>query len=85
MRRAQTEDEGRKTAVVIDLAAYEALMEHLEDLEDALQLDEAARSAKSFRSYDEICPGRQPRLKGHCSAFSSCSSSCRFLRPLPST
>jgi hypothetical protein len=45
---------GRKTAVMLDVAAYRALMEYVEDLEDALELDEAVRSAKSFRSYDEI-------------------------------
>ena len=45
---------GRKTAVMLDVATYRALMEYVEDLEDALELDEAVRSAKSFRSYDEI-------------------------------
>jgi len=39
--------------VKIDTESYDALMEHLESLEDALELDEAVRSAKSFRSYDE--------------------------------
>ena len=45
---------GRKTAVMLDVATYRALMEYVEDLEDALELDEAVRSAKSFRPYDEI-------------------------------
>ena len=45
---------GRKTAVMLDVATYRALMEYVEDLEDALELDEAVRSAKSFRSYGEI-------------------------------
>ena len=48
------DDRGRKTAVVIDLAAYKALIEHLENLEDALDLDEAIRSAKSSRAYEDI-------------------------------
>lgn len=48
------DDRGRKTAVVLDIATYQALLDHLEDLEDALELDEALRSAKSFRPYEEI-------------------------------
>lgn len=52
--RYVVDERGRKTAVLIDLAAYRALIEHLENLEDALELDEAIRSAKSFRAYDEI-------------------------------
>jgi len=48
---------GRKTAVLLDIASYRALVEHLEDLEDALELDEAVRSAGSFRPYDEIRAG----------------------------
>ena len=53
-QRFVVDERGRKTAVVLDIAAYQALMEHLEDLEDTLELDEAVRSSKSFRSYDEI-------------------------------
>ena len=45
---------GRKTAVMLDVASYRALLDYVEDLEDALELDEAVRSAKSFRPYDEI-------------------------------
>ncbi|MDO8587500.1 MAG: hypothetical protein Q7T82_10725 [Armatimonadota bacterium] len=41
---------GRKTAVMLDIPTYRALLEHLEDLEDALELDEAVRTAKEFRS-----------------------------------
>lgn len=48
------DEHGKKTAVVLDIAAYEALIEHLEDLEDALELDQAIRSASNFRSYDEV-------------------------------
>ena len=42
-------EKGKKTAVMLDIATYRALLERLEDLEDALELDEAARTAKSFR------------------------------------
>ena len=48
------DEHGKKTAVVLDVAAYEALLQHLEDLEDALELDEATRSATSFRPYTEV-------------------------------
>jgi hypothetical protein len=55
MREKYLVDEGGKaTAVVLDIKAYQRLLQHLEDLEDALELDEAVRAAKSFRSYDEI-------------------------------
>ncbi len=47
-------ERGIKTAVVLDIAAYKAMIEHLENLEDALELDEAVRSAKGFRPYSEI-------------------------------
>ena len=47
-------EKGKKTAVMLDIATYRALLERLEDLEDALELDEAARTAKNFRPYEEI-------------------------------
>ena len=46
--------DGKKKAVVLDMEAYRQLMEHLENLEDALELDQAIRESKGFRSYDEI-------------------------------
>ena len=52
--RYVVDEHGRKTAVVLDVAAYEALLQHLEDLEDALELDEAMRSTTSFRPYREV-------------------------------
>jgi PHD/YefM family antitoxin component YafN of YafNO toxin-antitoxin module len=45
---------GQKRAVVLDLRDYLRLIEHLEDLEDALELDRAERKAKSFRDYKDI-------------------------------
>lgn len=53
-QRFIVDERGRKTAVLLDISTYEALLEHLEDLEDALELDEAVRSAGSFRPYEEI-------------------------------
>ena len=47
-------ESGKKTAVMLDLATYRALLEHIEDLEDALELDEAVRTATSFRPYHQV-------------------------------
>ena len=43
--------DGRPTAVVLDVRAYRRLLRHVEELEDALALDEAVRTAQSFRPY----------------------------------
>jgi len=48
------DQDGRKTAVLLDLKEYADLLERLETLEDALDLDEAVRQAQSFRDYREI-------------------------------
>jgi hypothetical protein len=45
---------GKAKAIVLDIQSYRRLRQHLEDLEDALELDKARRTAKSFRSYDAI-------------------------------
>ncbi len=39
------DDKGKKTAVVLDVREYRRLMERLENLEDALDLDEARRAS----------------------------------------
>ncbi len=54
LKKYLVDENGHKSAVVLDLETYRALMEHLEKLEDTLELDEAVRSAKSFRSYEDI-------------------------------
>jgi len=48
------DDKGRKTAVLLDIKEYQQFLQRLEQLEDALSLDEAVRSAQSFRDYREI-------------------------------
>jgi PHD/YefM family antitoxin component YafN of YafNO toxin-antitoxin module len=48
------DDKGNKKAVLLDIKEYQRFMKRLEDLEDALSLDEAACSAQSFREYGEI-------------------------------
>ena len=48
------DNKGTATAVVLDIKTYRRLLERIEDLEDALELDQARRSAKGFRPYTEI-------------------------------
>lgn len=48
------DDQGKRTAVILDIATYRALLEEIEDLRDALELDEAVRSSKGFRSYTDV-------------------------------
>jgi hypothetical protein len=45
---------GRKKAVLLDIKEYSRLLDRLEELEDALDLDEVVRNAKEFRDYHEI-------------------------------
>lgn len=45
---------GRKTAVVLSMKDYCALMQRLEDLEDTLDLDRAVEATTGFREYSEI-------------------------------
>ena len=48
------DEKGRKTATVLSMKDYRALMQRLQDLEDALDLDRAVETATSFREYAEI-------------------------------
>lgn len=45
---------GRKTAVVLSMKEYRLLMEHIEDLEDTLEMDIAVKSETTFQDYREI-------------------------------
>jgi len=45
---------GQRKSVLLRLSEYEKLLRHLEDLEDALELDQAVRTAKRFRDYADI-------------------------------
>ena len=47
-------DKGRKTAAVLSIKEFRALMQRLQDLEDALELDEAVETATGVREYAEI-------------------------------
>ena len=48
------DEQGKRTAVVLSMRDYRKLLQRLEELEDALDLDEAVESAKGFRDYNEI-------------------------------
>jgi PHD/YefM family antitoxin component YafN of YafNO toxin-antitoxin module len=48
------DDKGKKRAVLLDIKEYQQFLQRLEELEDALSLDEAVRSAQNFRDYREI-------------------------------
>ena len=45
---------GEKTAAVLSMQEYRLLMQHLEDLEDILDMDAAVKSDTHFRDYCEI-------------------------------
>ena len=45
---------GRTAGIVLDVKTYRRLIQRLEDLEDALELDKARRAAKKFRPYHAI-------------------------------
>jgi hypothetical protein len=49
-----TDEKGRKTAVLLDIREYRRFLQRSEELEDALSLDEAVRTAQCFRDYGEI-------------------------------
>lgn len=48
------DEQGKRTAVVLSMRDYRKLLQRLEELEDALDLDEAVEAAKGFREYNEI-------------------------------
>jgi PHD/YefM family antitoxin component YafN of YafNO toxin-antitoxin module len=45
---------GRKKAVLLDMKEYSRLLARMEELEDTLDLDTAARTSQEFRDYLEI-------------------------------
>ena len=47
-------DKSGKTAAVLSMKEYRALMQRLQDLEDAFELDEAVETAIDFRENAEI-------------------------------
>ncbi len=45
---------GKKQAILMDIKEYYRLLKRLEELEDALELDNAVRAGVEFRDYAEI-------------------------------
>ena len=48
------DEKGRKKSVFLNIKEYRELLRRLEDLEDALELDEAVRTAEGFKDYQEV-------------------------------
>ena len=51
------DESGKKKAVLLDMDTYRKLLDHLEKLEDAQELDEARCASESVRSYEDIRRG----------------------------
>ncbi len=62
--RYLVDETGRKTGAVLSMKDYRALMQRLEDLEDAVELDRAVETATGFRDYAEIRQELLTRLGG---------------------
>jgi hypothetical protein len=58
------DEKGRKKAVLLNIKEYEELIQRIEDLEDALELQEAVRTAQGFRDYREIRKELKVLLEG---------------------
>ncbi len=56
-------EKGKRESVVLGIREYERLLKQIEDLQDALELDEAVQRAKSFRDYTAI--RAELRKSGH--------------------
>ncbi|MBF8265863.1 MAG: hypothetical protein HW384_1727 [Dehalococcoidia bacterium] len=52
--RYLVDDKNRKNAIVLNLKDYKHLIALIEELEDALDLDNALRTKTGFRDYAEI-------------------------------
>lgn len=48
------DSKGRKKAVLLNIGEYRRLMAHLEELEDALDLQKAIKTGGQYRDYTEI-------------------------------
>jgi PHD/YefM family antitoxin component YafN of YafNO toxin-antitoxin module len=51
------DEKGKKKAVLMDIKEYQQVMQRLEDLEDALDLDIAVRETRNFKDYQVIREG----------------------------
>lgn len=48
------DDTGERKAVLLNISEYQQLLQRLEDLEDALELEEAIETEHDFKGYNEI-------------------------------
>lgn len=48
------DEKGRKKAVQLNIKEYSRLLARLEELEDALELDQAVRQSQGFRDYQAV-------------------------------
>ena len=54
LTRYLVDDKNRKKAIVLSFRDYQHLIARIEELEDALDLDNALRTRTGFRDYSEI-------------------------------
>ena len=47
-------DKGEKTAALLSIKEFQLLMQHLEDLEDAIEMDAAVKTETDFRDYQDV-------------------------------
>ncbi|RKU11284.1 hypothetical protein C6501_12855 [Candidatus Poribacteria bacterium] len=47
-------DKGEKTAALLSIKEFQLLMQHLEDLEDILEMDAAVKTETEFRDYQNV-------------------------------
>lgn len=48
------DEKGKTTGVLLNISDYRDLLRRIEDLEDALELDEAVEKSKGFKNYKDI-------------------------------
>lgn len=47
-------DKGEKTAALLSIKEFQLLMQYLEDLEDAIEMDAAVKTETAFRDYQDV-------------------------------
>lgn len=47
-------DKGEKTAALLSIKEFQLVMQHLEDLEDAIEMDVAVKTEIDFRAYQDV-------------------------------
>ena len=56
---------GQKKSVVLSIRDYRKLVEHLEDLEDSLDLKKAKESARSFVDFEKLLNDLKAKKRLH--------------------